>query len=179
MIFLGSPGIIVNCLKTKEIVLFHRVMSSHLIHVQLRSYKTFAWPFYEEEWLLFKVVWCNLQVLQHKCLKKGSRLLSKTQRWVTSWGFISSGIKTTGTHRFRVKTLLDKNKLFSDFLLCFLIIWMLLYVCILLSWKVINLLNKLAEQRFHAKVIVYQLCNLGKTIGSMIKMCSIFFDILE
>ena len=77
--------------------------------------------------VLFITVWRCLKVLPLPCPPLHSILHVRAFKWVTVWHFISKGIKTTASY-FKVTTLLNKNRLFWNFLLCLLVILMLLSI---------------------------------------------------
>ena len=69
-----------------------------------------------------------IELLPRPWLVKGSRPLLKPFKWGTVWLFISRGIKTATTLRFKLSTLLNKSRLFWIFKLRLLVVLMPLEV---------------------------------------------------
>ena len=83
--------------------------------IQLHSYDIASRPVYDGKWVLFKVVLCSVKVLPSPGLDESSRQLLRPFKWGTVWLFISRGIKTDTTWRFRLSTLPNKSRPFGEF----------------------------------------------------------------
>ena len=66
-----------------------------MTYIQSCSHETDAWPVYEANWVLFKVVWCSIKMLLCPCILEGSRPLVRSFKWHTAWSFTYRRIRIT------------------------------------------------------------------------------------